>query len=65
MLEEKIKTSKSKEVTNYIDLNFPPKKQSIYELTIDSPFDIYVHWRRPQEIYVKDQKLDAWTPDVF
>jgi hypothetical protein len=46
MLEDKLAKNGQKG-KKFIDMTFPPKKQSIYELTIDSPFDIYVHWRRP------------------
>jgi hypothetical protein len=55
MLEDKLAKNGQKG-KKFIDMTFPPKKQSIYELTIDSPFDIYVHWRRPQEFCVVDYK---------
>lgn len=58
LLEERLAKAGQKGRTKFIDMTFPPKKQSIYELTIDSPFDIYIHWRRPQEFCVVDYKQD-------
>ena len=58
MLEERLAKAGQKARIKFVDMTFPPKKQSIYELTIDSPFDIYVHWRRPGEFCVVDYKQD-------
>ena len=49
----------------FIDLSFLPRKASVYDPTIENPFDIVVHWRRPQEFMITDYKLDLHQPAVF
>ena len=65
MLEDILVRPGQKSKTKFIDLNFPPKKSSIFELTVDSPFDICVHWRRPNEFCVTDYKQYQHPPTVF
>lgn len=50
---------------NFIDLEFEPSDQSVYDLNIDSPFDVLIHWRRPQEFLKADYSEGLMDPAVF
>jgi hypothetical protein len=39
---------------HYVDLEFEPTDLSVFDYTVDSPFDVVVHWRRPQEFMKAD-----------
>ena len=43
----KAKLLNGKNDKKFIDLSFLPRKASVYDPSIDNPFDIVVHWRRP------------------
>ena len=49
----------------FIDLDFPPTDQSIYETHIDSPYDIVMHWRRPEEFLKANYELGTLKHVVF
>lgn len=36
------------DVDCFVDLDFEPTEASVYDPSVDSPFDVVVHWRRPQ-----------------
>lgn len=49
----------------FIDLSFLPRRASVYDPSVDNPFDIVIHWRRPNEFMITDYKLDLHQPAVF
>lgn len=59
MIGEKIRDSK------FFDLDFPPLESSVYETYIDSPFDIVIHWRRPEEFLKPNYELGTLMCVVF
>ena len=61
----KSKLMNGKNENKFMDLNFLPRKASVYDTSIDNPFDIVVHWRRPSEFMITDYKLDLHQPAVF
>lgn len=56
-LKAKLINGKSSD-KKFIDLGFLPRKSSVYDPSMDNPFDIVVHWRRPSEFMITDYKLD-------
>lgn len=48
-----------------MDLEFEPTDSSVYDLSIDSPFDVIVHWRRPHEFMKSDYSEGILDPAVF
>lgn len=49
----------------FYDLDFPPIDHSIYETHIDSPFDVVVHWRRPEDFLRPNYELGTLKCVVF
>jgi hypothetical protein len=49
----------------FFDLDFPPVDSSVYETHIESPFDISIHWRRPEEFLKPNYELGLLMPVVF
>ena len=54
----KAKLLNGKKDMKFIDLSFLPRKTSVFDPTIDNPFDIVIHWRRPSEFMIMDYKND-------
>lgn len=51
--------------TNFIDLEFEPSDSSVFDYSIDSPFDVILHWRRPHEFMKADFSEGLLDPNVF
>ena len=49
----------------FYDLDFPPKENSVYQIHIDSPFDIVINWRRPDEFMKPNYELGTLKCVVF
>lgn len=54
-----------KKSVKFLDLEFPPTDHSIFDTHIDSPFDIFVHWRRPEEFLKPNYELGTLKCVVF
>lgn len=39
---------------SFLDLEFEPADVSVFDNTIDSPFNIVVHWRKPSDFMRAD-----------
>jgi hypothetical protein len=52
-------------IDKFWDLEFPPDFRSVYDISIDSPLDVYVHWRRPEEFLHANYDLGLLQPVVF
>lgn len=52
-------------MNSYIDLEFEPTDQSVFDYSIDSPFDVIIHWRRPHEFLKADFQEGLLEPNVF
>jgi calpain-15 len=52
-------------IEKFWDLEFPPNFRSVYDISIDSPLDVYVHWRRPNEFLNPNYDLGLLQPVVF
>ena len=51
--------------TNFIDLEFEPVDNSVFDSNIDPPFDVVVHWRRTDEFLTSDFGEGLLEPNVF
>lgn len=49
----------------FIDLEFEPSEISIYDKSVDAPFDVIVHWRRPLDFLKSDFQEGLLDPNVF
>ena len=61
----KAKLLNGKSDKKFIDLSFLPRRASVYDPSLENPFDIVVHWRRPTEFMITDYRLDLHQPAVF
>lgn len=50
---------------NFLDIDFPPLEQSIYDPAIDPPFDTLIHWWRPDDFMNIDYHNGFLEPSVF
>ena len=49
----------------FIDIDFPPIDPSVFNDTNDTPFDVLVHWRKPQEFMTIDYHQGLLEPSIF
>ena len=42
-----------------------PRRASIYDLSLENPFDVVMHWQRPTEFMITNDRLDLHQPAVF
>lgn len=61
-LEQRLKQSN---LSHFVDIDFRPLENSIYDQTIESPFDCIIHWRRPNEFMKADYSAGLLEPNVF
>jgi len=52
-------------IDKFWDLEFPPDFRSVYDISIDSPLDVYIHWRRPEDFLHANYDLGLLKPVVF
>ena len=51
---------------SFVDLEFEPNDHtSVYDIGIDSPYDVIIHWRRPSEFMKTDYNEGLAEPSVF
>lgn len=50
---------------SFLDLEFEPADSSVFDHTIDSPFNIVVHWRKPNDFMKADFAEGLLEPQVF
>jgi hypothetical protein len=51
--------------TKFLDIEFVPTDSSVYQQSIDSPFDVLVHWRRPEDYVWVDYAQGLLEPSIF
>lgn len=61
-IEEKLKDLNQE---CFIDLEFEPTENSVYDQGVDSPFDVVVHWRRPQQFMPINYQEGLLEPNIF
>ena len=50
---------------NFVDIDFPPTDESVYDSGMEPPFDTMIHWRRPEEFMKVDFNQGLLEPNVF
>jgi hypothetical protein len=60
-LENQVKHLKSK----FIDIEFIPSDSSVYNTLNSYPFDVIIHWRRPEEFMSVDYGQGLLEPSIF
>lgn len=55
----------SNKCDKYFDLDFAPMDSSVFQNHIDSPIDVVIHWRRPEEFLKPNYQLGTLKPVVF
>jgi calpain-15 len=51
--------------TKFLDIEFVPTDSSVYQQSIESPFDVIVHWRRPEDYVWVDYAQGLLEPSIF
>lgn len=49
----------------FIDIDFLPIESSIYNPSGGTPFDVIIHWRRPEEFMAVDYNQGLLEPSIF
>jgi len=49
----------------FVDIDFPPIDSSIYNKSNDTPFDVVIHWRKPEEFMTVDYHQGLLEPSIF
>lgn len=49
----------------FIDVEFTPADSSVYNQAAESPFDVIIHWRRPEDFMSVDYSQGLLEPSIF
>lgn len=50
---------------NFVDIDFPPTDDSVFDPSMEPPFDTLIHWRRPENFMKVDYNQGLLEANVF